>query len=190
MNHIAAAIAASALMIGAGAGSLTKADAPSPVSDVMNPMIAGQAMLASDTIADNAARSPEHTAFVAALKETGLDGMLQKEGPYTVFAPTDAAFSTPQAKALLKDKARLAKVLGYQIVRGRYDSQTLLKLIGENGGIARLKTLEGGTLTAMLNGPTNIVLVDGEGRVADISVYDVYQSNGVMQVTDKLALPK
>ena len=191
MNHIAIAAAASALMIGAGAGSLSNAGAPAAQNEMTNPMVGGQAMLPGQTIAENAAHSPDHTTLVAALRKTGLVETLAGKGSYTIFAPTNAAFAAVPggAEALLKDKGRLAKVLGYQIVRGRYDSQTLLKMISQNGGTAKLKTLEGGTIAAMLNGPTNIVLVDEKGNVADIAIYDVYQANGVMQVTDKVALP-
>jgi len=87
------------------------------------------------------------------------------------------------------NRAAAEKSASYLVVKGRYDSQTLLKLIGENGGQAKLVTLEGGSLIAMLNGPTNIALMDQKGSVADISIYDIYQSNGVIQVIDKVVSP-
>ena len=187
MNRVAIAATATALLIGAGAALATTSEAPQPDpgAEIMNPMIAGQAMLASRDIADNIAKSPAHTAFVRGLKESGVDGLLKGKGPFTVFAPTNDAF----AAAKETDKSDLTKLLDYHIVRGLLDSKTLLRLIGEGGGQAKLKTVEGGTLVAMMNGPTNIVLMDAKGRFADITTYDVYQSNGVLQVIDKVVRP-
>jgi uncharacterized surface protein with fasciclin (FAS1) repeats len=188
MNRIAIAATATALMIGAGAALATSSEPlkPDPGAEIMNPMIAGQAMLATRDIADNIANSPEHTAFVQGLKESGVDGLLKGKGPFTVFAPTNEAF----AAARTGDKAELTKLLDYHIVRGRLDSKTLLRMIGEGGGQAKLKTVEGGTLVAMMNGPTNIALVDAKGQIADITIYDVYQANGVLQVIDKVVRPE
>ena len=188
MNRVAIAATATALLIGAGAALATTSEAPQPDpgAEIMNPMIAGQAMLASRDIADNIAKSPEHTAFVRGLKESGVDGLLKGKGPFTVFAPTNDAFATAKETT---DKSDLTKLLDYHIVRGLLDSKTLLRLIGEGGGQAKLKTVEGGTLVAMMNGPTNIVLMDAKGRFADITTYDIYQSNGVLQVIDKVVRP-
>jgi uncharacterized surface protein with fasciclin (FAS1) repeats len=194
MQHLAIAAAATALFIGAGTGAMTSAG-PNPAktydTDVLNPMVAGRAMLAEDSIFDNAAKSPEHTSFVAEVRAAGLADMLKGKGPYTVFAPTDAAYEalTPAARAQLGGHDAAMKSAGYLVVRGRFDSQTLLKLINENEGVAKLKTLEGGTITATMNGPTNIALMDGKGDFADIAIYDIYQSNGVIQVVDKVMLP-
>src|SRR5205823_11490882 len=137
-------------------------------------------------IYDNLGKSPEHTALLAALNGGGLSGTLKGTATYTVFAPTNAAYAAlpRDASVEAQNEAR------YLVVRGRYDSQTLLGLINAKGGEVKLKTLEGGTLTAMLNGPTNIALVDERGHVADISIYDVYQRNGVVQVIDQVLLPK
>ncbi|HUJ04380.1 MAG TPA: fasciclin domain-containing protein [Rhizomicrobium sp.] len=193
MQHMAAAAAATALFIGAGSGAITtmnSARPPAPV-EAQNPMVAGAAMLASESIYASAAHSPEHATLVAELKAAGLTGTLQAPGDYTVFAPTDTAYAAlgqARVAAMLKPDAA-AKDARYLIVKGRYDSATLLKLINENGGQVRLKTVEGGTLTAMLNGPSNIALIDGKGNVADISIYDIYQNNGVIQVIDKVVLP-
>jgi uncharacterized surface protein with fasciclin (FAS1) repeats len=186
MQHLAIAAAATALFVGAGTGAMTTiGPADQARSDVFNPMVAGQAMLASETIFDDAAKSPEHTAFIAAVKQDGLAPTLQGKGPFTVFAPTDAAFAALPAAA----RAQAAKSAGYLVVRGKFDSQTLLRLINENGGQVRLKSLDGGTIVATMNGPTNISLMDGKGNVADIAIYDIYQSNGVIQVVDKVMLP-
>jgi uncharacterized surface protein with fasciclin (FAS1) repeats len=195
MQHLAMMAAGAALVIGAGTGAVTNvggAPAQHSESDVLNPMVDGQAMSRDSTILDNAARTNVHKSFVAEMRQAGYDSVLNRGGYYTVFAPTDAAF-----EALPKDvRARLAankndatKSAGYLVLRGKYDSQTLLKLINENGGSAKLKTVEGGVITAMMNGPTNIALIDEKGNVADIAIYDIYQANGVMQVVDKVMLP-
>lgn len=189
MHHLAISAVATALAVGAGAGAMTSVggnDAPPQAqSDMANPTVAGQAMMMDATILANAERSPEHTAFVSEVKQAGLADALDGKGEYTVFAPTNQAFA---AVGKLDDKA-VARNAGYLIVKGRYDSQTLLKAISENGGQVRLKTLEGGTIVASLNGPTNISLMDERGNVADIAIYDIHQSNGVMQVVDRVLQP-
>jgi uncharacterized surface protein with fasciclin (FAS1) repeats len=185
MHHLAIKAVAAALLVGAGTGAVTRVGSHSDGDiprDVMNPMIGGQAMLTGATIYDNLGKSPEHTALLAALKRGGLVETLNGISAYTVFAPTNAAYA-----ALPRDVLADAR---YLVIPGRYDSQTLLGLINAKGGEVKLKTLDGGTITAMLNGPTNIALVDERGHVADISIYDVYQRNGVLQVIDRVPLPK
>lgn len=195
MQHMAIAAAVTALFIGAGAGAVTnvgpKAD-PNMIGDVSNPMIQGQALLPSIDIYDNATKSPVHSTLVAELRAAGLADTLKGKGPYTVFAPTNEAYAAlphGTVASLLQNRAAAVKSAGYLVVKGRYDSQTLLKLINENGGEAKLVTLEGGSLVATLNGPTNIALMDQKGNVADIAIYDIYQSNGVIQVIDKVVSP-
>jgi uncharacterized surface protein with fasciclin (FAS1) repeats len=195
MQHMAIAAAVTALFIGAGAGAVTnvgpKAD-PNMIGDVSNPMIQGQALLPSIDIYDNATKSPVHSTLVAELRAAGLADTLKSKGPYTVFAPTNEAYAAlphGTVASLLQNRAAAVKSAGYLVVKGRYDSQTLLKLINENGGEAKLVTLEGGSLVATLNGPTNIALMDQKGNVADIAIYDIYQSNGVIQVIDKVVSP-
>jgi uncharacterized surface protein with fasciclin (FAS1) repeats len=190
MHHLLIKGFAAALVMGAGAGAVTDIGGPKPdvPRDVLNPMIDGQAMLTGATIYDNACKSPEHTRFVADIKAAGLVPLLSGSGSYTVFAPTNAAYAS-QSRSGADDKALSARDVGYLIVPGRYDSQTLLGMINAKGGEVKLKTVEGGTLTAMLNGPTNIALVDERGQVADISIYDVYQKNGVIQVIDNVLRP-
>src|SRR5206468_3533596 len=119
----------------------------------------------SASIYDNASRSPQHTRLVADVNAAGLAPLLKSDGIYTVFAPTNAAYAVLPQDAV----AAAAKTVRYLIVPGRYDSQTLLGMINAKGGEVKLKTAEGGTITAMLNGPTNIALVDERGDVADIS---------------------
>jgi uncharacterized surface protein with fasciclin (FAS1) repeats len=190
MHHLAISAAATALAIGAGAGAVTtvgsKDAPPQAQSDMSNPTVGGQAMMSNASILANAERSPEHMRFVSEVKQAGLAETLDGKGEYTVFAPTDQAFAAAGRAA---DRTVAARDAGYLIVRGRYDSQALLKAIGENGGQAKLHTLEGGTIVASLNGPTNIALMDERGNVADIAIYDIHQSNGVMQIVDRVLQP-
>lgn len=178
------------MAIGASFGAVTDVGKThsDPNTGIMNPMVGGQAMLASRSLIDNAAHSPDHTILVAALRQTGLADKLANEGPYTIFAPTNAAFAGMGDRSSL-DKAAMTRLLSYHVVRGKYDSQTLLRVISEGEGEARLKTLEGGTLVASMNGPTNIVLMDEKGGTANIAIYDVYEKNGVMMVIDKVVRP-
>jgi uncharacterized surface protein with fasciclin (FAS1) repeats len=191
MHHLAISAVATALAIGAGAGAVTTMGGrdflpPSVQSDVANPAVAGQAMLSDSSILANAQRSPVNTAFVSEVKAAGLSGTLDGKGEYTVFAPTDQAYAAARKP---KDRASAARDAGYLVVKGRYDSQALLKAIGEGGGQAKLRTMEGGTIVAGLNGPTNISLMDENGNVADIAIYDIHQSNGVMQIVDRVLQP-
>jgi uncharacterized surface protein with fasciclin (FAS1) repeats len=157
-------------------------------------MVGGQAMFRTRDIVDNAVNSADHTTLVAAVKAAGLVETLKGAGPYTVFAPTNAAFGLlPQGTVptLLEpaNKAQLTRVLTYHVVAGRYDAAALLKAIKSGHGQAMLKTVQGEPLTVMLNGDRNIVVRDAKGAVADISTYDVVQSNGVIHVVDKVLLP-
>jgi uncharacterized surface protein with fasciclin (FAS1) repeats len=188
MHHLAIKAVAAALVFGAGTGAVTKIDTSSGdiPRDVLNPMVGGEAMLTKSDVFDNLGKSPDHTAFLAAAKASQLTEALKGSRPITVFAPTNAAYA-----ALPHDTSVEARnAARYLVVPGRYDSQKLLGLINAKGGEVKLKTLEGGTVIAMLNGPTNIALVDEQGHVADISIYDVYQRNGVVQVIDHVLMPK
>jgi uncharacterized surface protein with fasciclin (FAS1) repeats len=187
---LAIAAAATAVFIGAGSGAVTSMTSAAPTTPVeaSNPMIAGTAMLPGETILQNASKSPEHAIFISEMRTAGLSSTLDSAGDYTVFAPTNAAYA-----ALGKDKMaaaiKSAKNARYLIVKGRYDSTKLLQLIGEQGGQVKLRTLEGGTIVASLNGPTNILLMDENGNMADIAIYDIHQKNGVMQVIDRVLTP-
>ena len=177
-----------AMMIGGALGAVSNTD-PAPQAQreagIMNPMIGGQAMIPSRDIADNLAASPMHTHLAAALKQTGVGTALKTNGEFTIFAPTNAAFT----KAGHMSGAALARHISYLIVPGTYDSATLLRMINEHGGDLRLRTADGGTLIAKMNGPTNIVLQDEKGHVANIAIYDIYNSNGVIQVIDRMLEP-
>ena len=157
-------------------------------------MVGGMAMYPNKSIVANAVNSNDHTTLVAAVKAAGLAGALMGPGPLTVFAPTNEAFSDLPAgtvDTLLKpeNKGMLTKILTYHVVSGDYSTTKLRAMILAGGGQATLKTLEGGTLTFMMNGSSNIMVVDGKGDKADITVADVTQSNGVIQVIDKVLLP-
>jgi uncharacterized surface protein with fasciclin (FAS1) repeats len=188
---IAGIAAAAAMTVGGALGAVSNggpADQPKTIAaqdgGVMNPMIGGQAMLPNRTLLENISASPEHTLLAAQMKESGVASALKSDGEFTVFAPTNGALAeAPQ------NKAQLARMMGYLVVPGRYDSQTLLRVIGEGGGQAKLRTVEGGVLVARLNGPTNVVLMDEKGQTADISIYDIYERNGVIQVVDHALAP-
>jgi uncharacterized surface protein with fasciclin (FAS1) repeats len=157
-------------------------------------MVGGQSMLPTKDIVDNAVNSADHTTLVTAVKAAGLVETLKGSGPFTVFAPTNAAFSQlPEGtvSTLLEsaNKEQLGKVLTYHVVPGRYDAAALMKAIKKGKGQAMLQTVNGETLIAMMNGERNIVIRDRKGDVADISTYDVFQSNGVIHVVDKVLLP-
>ena len=189
---------AAAMMIGGALGAVSNQSYSSfeqsrPVVDsnggVMNPMIGGQAMLPGRNLLENIAASPEHTTLAAALRDSGLTDALKGGGQFTVFAPTNMVLSTLSARAMGEDKAQLARMMSYLVVPGKYDSRALLKAIGEGGGQAKLRTVEGGVLVARMNGPTNVLLMDEKGATADIAIYDVYNKNGVMHVIDHVLEP-
>jgi uncharacterized surface protein with fasciclin (FAS1) repeats len=193
---IAGLAAAAVMTVGGALGAVSNgsvSDQPKVIVDqdggVMNPMIGGQAMLPSRTLLENISASPEHTTLAAEMKESGVAGALKGDGEFTIFAPTDTALTSVPARAQQQNKAQLARMMGYLVVPGRYDSQTLLRVIGEGGGQAKLRTAEGGVLVARLNGPTNVVLMDEKGETADISIYDIYERNGVIQVVDHALEP-
>jgi uncharacterized surface protein with fasciclin (FAS1) repeats len=185
---IAGLAAGAAMMIGGALGAVSNIDpkpAPDTEGEVMNPMIAGQAMLPDRDIMENISASPMHTTFVNDLRDTGVAAALKPNGQFTVFAPTNAAF----AAAGHQSKAALARRMRYMIVPGRYDSRALLRMITEEGGTTRLRTVEGSDLTARMNGPTNIVLMDERGHTADITIYDVRDRNGIVHVVDRILEP-
>jgi uncharacterized surface protein with fasciclin (FAS1) repeats len=156
--------------------------------------VGGMQMFPEKDIIDNAVNSGDHKTLVAAVKAADLVTTLKGEGPFTVFAPTDEAFAKLPAgtvDTLVKpeNKATLTELLTYHVVAGKLDYKALVKLIKAGHGMAMLTTVEGGKLTAMMNGDRNIVLKDEKGDLANISIYDVYQSNGVIQVIDSVLMP-
>ena len=158
-----------------------------------NPMVGGAAMYKTKNIVDNAVNSKDHTTLVAAVQAAGLVDTLKSAGPFTVFAPTNAAFDKLPAgtvEALLKpeNKDMLTKILTYHVIAGNNDSKTIMKAIKSGGGKAQFKTVSGGTLTAMIEGK-NLVLVDEKGGKSMVTIADVRQSNGVIHVVDTVVLP-
>ena len=157
-------------------------------------MVGGAPMLASKDIIDNAVNSKDHTTLVAAVKAAGLVETLKGPGPFTVFAPTNAAFAALPAgtvDTLLKpeNKAMLSGILTYHVVAGKMDSVALTKAIADGKGKATLKTVAGGNLTAMASGG-KVMVTDEKGGSSTVTIADVYQSNGVIHVVDKVLLPK
>lgn len=158
-------------------------------------MVGGQSMFASKDIVDNAVNSADHTTLVAAVKAAGLVDTLKSKGPFTVFAPTNAAFAKLPAgtvETLVKpeSKAALTSILTYHVVSGTYDYKALAADIKKGNGMAELTTVNGKKLTFKMNGDHNITVADNSGDIANISTYDVYQSNGVINVIDTVLLPK
>ena len=156
--------------------------------------VGGAPMYATKDIVDNAVNSKDHTTLVAAVKAAGLVDTLKSPGPFTVFAPTNAAFSALPAgtvDTLLKPESKpvLTKVLTYHVVPGKLDAATLKQQITAGGGKAMLKTASGGSLTAMASG-NGIAITDESGGSANVTIADVLQSNGVIHVVDKVLLPK
>jgi uncharacterized surface protein with fasciclin (FAS1) repeats len=157
------------------------------------PMVGGAAMYPSRNIIENAMNSKDHTTLVAAVKAGGLVATLEGAGPFTVFAPTNEAFAALPAgtvDSLLKpeNKAQLDKILTYHVVAGRFDAPALERQIKAAGGKATLKTVEGDWLTVTENGKT-LWLADGKGNNAKVTIANVYQSNGVILVVDKVLMP-
>jgi uncharacterized surface protein with fasciclin (FAS1) repeats len=159
-----------------------------------NPMVGGAAMYRTKDIVDNAVNSADHTTLVAAVKAAGLVPTLKSKGPFTVFAPTNAAFDKLPAgtvETLLKpeNKGMLTKVLTYHVVAGKYDGKKLMSMIKKGGGSATLKTVSGGMLTARMNGMNGITLTDEKGGMSNVTIANVYQSNGIIHVVDTVLMP-
>jgi len=158
-----------------------------------NPMVGGKEMYPNKNIIENAVNSADHTTLVAAVKAAGLVETLEGPGPFTVFAPTNAAFAKLPAgtvDTLLKpeNKPTLVKILTYHVVAGRLSAADIKKMIKEGNGKAELKTVSGGTLTAMMKG-NMIELKDDKGGISTITQANVFQSNGVIHVVDSVLLP-
>ena len=158
-------------------------------------MVGGAAMYPSKNIVENAINSKDHTTLVAAVQAAGLVDALKGAGPFTVFAPTNAAFEMLPAGTvdnLLKpeNKAALQGVLKYHVVSGKWDAASLVKMIKENNGKAAITTLAGGKLTASIDDKGGVWIWDENGGKAMVTVANVNQSNGVIHVVDHVLLPK
>jgi uncharacterized surface protein with fasciclin (FAS1) repeats len=154
--------------------------------------VGGASMYPSKNIVENAVNSKDHTTLVAAVKAAGLVETLQGKGPFTVFAPTNAAFGKLPAgtvDTLLKpeNKSKLTGVLTYHVVPGRLTAQELVAKVKEGGGMATLKTMEGETLTVTPFGG-GLSIKDKKGGTSMVTISDVMQSNGVIHVIDMVLL--
>ena len=157
-------------------------------------MVGGAAMLPARNIVENAVNSADHTTLVAAVKAAGLVETLASPGPFTVFAPTNAAFAKLPAGTVdtlirPEQKAALTKILTYHVVSGNVSSTQLIRMIRAGRGKAELTTVSGGKLTARMNG-RGVVLIDELGGRARVTQADVVQSNGVIHVTDTVSMPR
>jgi uncharacterized surface protein with fasciclin (FAS1) repeats len=164
-----------------------------PAQAEMTTMVGGAPMYPSRNIVENAVHSKDHTTLVAAVKAAGLVDTLEGAGPFTVFAPTNAAFARLPAgtvKSLLEpeNKAKLTSVLTYHVVPGRLTKADIDALIKQGGGKTMLKTVEGEDLTFEdMNG--HLWVIDAKGDKAEVTIPNVMQSNGVIQVINKVLLP-
>lgn len=145
------------------------------------------------TVVSAAVNSPDHTTLVAAVTAAGLGDTLAGKGPFTLFAPTNAAFAKLPAgtvDTLLQpaNRDQLRSVLTYHVVPGRHDARSLVRKINAHGGKATLRTVQGGELTfSLVNG--KVAVWDKQGGTATVTNADLRQSNGIVHVTDAVSLP-
>lgn len=159
-----------------------------------NKMVGGAMMYPEKNIVENAVNSKDHTILVSAVKEAGLVSTLEGKGPFTVFAPTNAAFKmlpegTLKSLMMPENKAKLSSILTYHVVAGKYSANDIMKMIKKNKGTATLKTVQGEDLQFMMKGK-NLFISDANGNMAMVEIPDVNQSNGVIHVINKVLLPK
>jgi uncharacterized surface protein with fasciclin (FAS1) repeats len=157
-------------------------------------MVGGAAMYPSKTIVENAMNSADHTTLVVAVKAADLVETLSGKGPFTVFAPTNAAFNklpkgTVEMLVKPENKKMLQKILTYHVVAGKMNSSDIAKAIKAGGGKATLTTVQGGKLTASMSGK-KLMLMDEMGGMSTVTIADVNQSNGVIHVIDTVVMPK
>ncbi|AWN43861.1 fasciclin domain-containing protein [Methylobacterium durans] len=158
-----------------------------------NPMVGGAPMYASKTIVENAVNSKDHTTLVAAVKAAGLVETLSGPGPFTVFAPTNAAFAklppgTVDTLVQPQNKGTLTAILTYHVVPGTLTAKDLMALAKESGGSAQLKTVQGSPLTVSTKGK-KVFLTDAKGNRSTVTIANVMQSNGVIHVIDGVLQP-
>lgn len=200
MKSISAKMMASAITLAAlGLGGCMPMDgdnmsaSASTTAEMENPMVGGAAMYPTKNIVENAVNSRDHTTLVAAVKAAGLVDTLMGPGPFTVFAPTNAAFDklpagTINTLLMPENKGTLAAVLTYHVVAGTMTSTDIAAAIRAGGGTATLTTVQGGTLTGRMMG-NKLVLTDAKGGQSTVTIANVMQSNGVIHVVDTVLLP-
>jgi uncharacterized surface protein with fasciclin (FAS1) repeats len=189
-----ALLAATILLAGPGLAMAQMSSGMSSMSaSTTDPMVGVAAMYPSKNIVENAVNSKDHTTLVAAVKAAGLVPTLEGTGPFTVFAPTNEAFAALPAgtvNTLLEpaNKAKLTAILTYHVVSGKYSVADIKALITKGGGKAMLPSVDGPDLKfALMDG--KVCIDDGHGGMAAITIADVNQSNGVIQVVNKVLLP-
>ena len=185
---LVAGVAAACLVGGAASAQMT-----SPMGKENTVMVGGAAMYPSRNIVQNAVNSKDHTILVTAVQAAGLVDTLSSPGPFTVFAPTNAAFAKLPAgtvESLLQpaNVGMLRTVLTYHVVPGSYDAATIIGAIKAGGGKATLKTVQGEEITASIEGG-KVVVTDKRGGKATVTAADLRQSNGIIHVTDAVSLP-
>jgi uncharacterized surface protein with fasciclin (FAS1) repeats len=174
--------------------AIALAVAPAAMAQMGDPTVGGAPMYSSKNIIQNAVNSKDHTTLVAAVKAAGLVDTLEGPGPFTVFAPTNEAFAalpSGTVNTLLEpqNKATLTKILTYHVVSGRFDKASLLQNINQTPGHrVSLKTVEGGLLIVSASGG-NLMITDEKGGTAEVTIPDVFQSNGVIMVVNKVLMP-
>ena len=160
----------------------------------MTVMVGGAPMYPTKNIVENAVNSKDHTTLVAAVKAAGLVDTLASAGPFTVFAPTNEAFAklpkgTVDTLLMPENKDKLVAVLTYHVVAGRLTAQDLADKVDQMGGKATIKTVQGEDLTIQRRGRSHLTVTDAKGDVAEITIADVLQSNGVIHVVNKVLIP-
>ncbi|MBB98254.1 MAG: fasciclin [Rhodobacteraceae bacterium] len=185
---------AKTLLATAAVTAVVTAAVATGVAKASNPMVGGAPMYADKTIVENAVNSKDHTTLVAAVQAAGLAETLMGEGPFTVFAPTNDAFDKlPEGTVagLLKpeNKDQLTKILTCHVVAADAMSDAITKMIADDGGAHPVKTVGGCEFTARTK-DGKIVIEDGQGNMATVTIADVDQSNGVIHVIDGVLLPK
>ncbi|MCH7408006.1 fasciclin domain-containing protein [Belliella sp. DSM 111904] len=156
--------------------------------------VGGAPMYPSKNIVENAVNSKDHTTLVAAVKAAGLVETLQTPGPFTVFAPDNAAFEklpagTVESLVQPENKATLTTILTYHVVSGKMGSKEIAEAIKKGNGKATLTTVQGGELTAWMQGK-DLYITDENGNKSKVTIADVYQSNGVIHSIDTVVMPK
>ncbi|WP_421731139.1 fasciclin domain-containing protein [Brevundimonas sp.] len=194
------AVSAAALM---GVAACNQAETPAPATPAessmapaptTDPVVGGAAMSPNDTIVTNAAKASNLTTLVSAVQAAGLAETLGGTGPFTVFAPDNAAFekipaATREGLMAPAGKAALTKILTYHVVPGRLTAADLASQATANGGKAELTTVQGDTLTASVNPDGSVTLTDAKGGMSRVTQADVMQSNGVVHVIDTVVMP-
>ena len=198
LNFTRIVLGTTALLIAGCSETMTTQSAtPAPVTASTasdNPMVGGAPMFASKNIIENAVESADHTTLVAAVKAAGLVDTLSGPGPFTVFAPTNAAFAalpagTVDTLLLPENKAKLSQILTYHVVAANAMSSDIAGMIAADGGAHIVRTVAGNILTVRSTPTGGITISDENGGVANVTIADVKQSNGVIHVIDRVLLP-